>query len=181
MIDSLKEKAARFIIKKKIQSSEFSQRNFSTIFSKTYSFLVLMPSKESDFKYVFPILDYLREQRKNIIVMTYDFRVSLLQPYFKTNAVEHGLKDETKLNLPAKKLLEKLTNMRFDVIIDTNREENLFYSYIAKYLHTNVKIGFTRSGSDSDKYFNFQVINKQHDPETSYKNLLDSIKMFQGN
>jgi hypothetical protein len=137
-----------------------------------------MPDNESDFKFVFPILEYLREQRKNIVVMTYDFRVSLLQPYFKTNAIEHGLKDETPLKLPSKKLQDKLSNMRFDVIIDTNREEILYYSFIAKLLNAQVKIGFARS--DSDKYFNFQVINKQNDPETSYKNLIDSLKMFQG-
>lgn len=179
MIGTLKEKAARFIVKKRVPEVEFSQRNFSAIFAKTYSFLILMPASEADFRFVFPILDYLREQRKNIVVMTYDFRVSLLQPYFKTNAIEHGLKDETKLNLPSKKLLDKLSNLRFDVIIDANRDENLFYSYIAKCLNTNVKIGFTRS--DSDKYFNFQVVNRQNDPESSYRNLLESLKMFQGN
>jgi len=178
MISLLKERAARFIVKNKVPGGEFSQRNFSSIFAKTYSFLVLMPANESDFRFVFPILEYLREQRKNIVVMTYDFRVSLLQPYFKTNAIEHGLRDETKLNLPSKKLLGKLSNMRFDVVIDTNREEVLYYSYIAKSLNSHVKIGFVRS--DSDKYFNFQVINKQNDPETSYKNLLDCLKMFQG-
>ena len=178
MIASLKERAARFIVKKRVPVGEFSQRNFSSIFAKTYSFLVLMPANESDFRFVFPILEYLREQRKNIVVMTYDFRVSLLQPYFKTNAIEHGLRDETKLSLPAKKLLEKLSNMRFDVVIDTNREEILYYSYVAKSLNSQVKIGFARS--DSDKYFNLQVMNKQNDPEASYKNLLDCLKMFQG-
>lgn len=178
MITTLKQRAARFIVKNRIHGSEFSQRNFSSIFAKTYSFLILMPANEADFKFVFPILDYLRDQRKNIVVMTYDFRVSLLQPYFKTNAIEHGLKDETKLSLPSKKLLEKLSSLRFDVIINANREENLFYSYISKSLGTGVKIGFVRS--DSDNYFNFQVINKQNDPETSYKNLIESLKMFQG-
>ena len=178
MISALKEKAAKFVIRKRVPGVKFNQRNFSGILARTYSFLILMPSKETDFRFVFPMLDYLREQRKNIVVMTYDFRVSLLQPYFKTNAIEHGLKDETKLSLPSRKLLEKLLSMRFDVIIDSNREENLFYSYIAKSLSTNIKIGFTRS--DSDNYFNFQVVNKQNDPETSYKNLLDCIKMFQG-
>jgi hypothetical protein len=178
MITILKERAARFIVKRRVQVGEFSQRNFSAIFSKTYSFLILMPANESDFRFVFPVLEYLREQRKNIVVMTYDFRVSLLQPYFKTNAIEHGLKDETQLKLPSKKMLDKLSNMRFDVIIDANRDEILYYSYIAKSLTANVKIGFVRS--DSDKYFNFQIINKQNDPETSYRNLLDSLKMFQG-
>ena len=177
MIDTLKERAARYFIKKRNPGIEFSQRNFSGIFSKTYSFLILMPANESEFRFVFPLLDYLREQRKNIVVMTYDFRVSLLQPYFKTNAIEHGLRDETKLNLPSKKLLDKLSNMRFDVIIDSNREENLFYSYVAKSLNTNIKIGF--AGSDSDNYFNFQVVNTQNDPETSYRNLLNCLKMFQ--
>ena len=93
MIGTLKERAARFIVDKRVPGSEFSQRNFSGIFAKTYSFLVLMPASETDFRFVFPLLEYLREQRKNIVVMTYDFRVSLLQPYFKTNAIEHGLKD----------------------------------------------------------------------------------------
>ena len=87
-------------------------------------------------------------------------------------------KDETKLSLPSKKLLDKMSSLRFDVIIDANREENLFYSYISKSLIMNIKIGFARS--DSDNYFNFQVINKQNDPETSYRNLLESLKMFQG-
>ena len=178
MIEAIKERAARFIVKRRSPGGEFSQKNFSSIFAKTYSFLILMPANESDFKFVFPILEYLREQRKNIVVMTYDFRVSLLQPYFKTNVIEHGLKDETQLKLPSKKLQDKLSNMRFDVIIDTNREESLYYSFIAKLLNAQVKIGFARS--DSDKYFNFQVINKQNDPETSYKNLIDSLKMFQG-
>lgn len=178
MISTIKKRAAKFIVNKKVPGEEFSQRNFSSIFSRTYSFLVLMPASESDFRFVFPILDYLREKRKNIVVMTYDFRISLLQPYFKTNAIEHGLKDETSLKLPSKKILDKLSNLQFDVIIDTNREEILYYSYIAKILGAQVKIGFRRT--DSDKYFNFQVINKQNDPETSYKNLLDCLKMFQG-
>lgn len=178
MISSIKEKAARFIVNRRVPEREFAQRNFSSIFARTYSFLILMPSDESDFRFAFPVLEYLREQRKNIVVMTYDFRISLLKPYFKTNAIEHGVKDETQLKLPSKKLLSKLSNMRFDVIIDANREENLYYSYVAKALNSQVKIGFVRS--DSDKYFNFQVINKQNDPETSFKNLLDCLKMFQG-
>jgi hypothetical protein len=176
MIENLKEQAAKFIVRKRIQREEFNQRNFSSIFTKTYSFLVIMPLDERDFRLVFPILDYLRDQRKNIVVMTNDFRISLLQPYFKTNAIEHGLKDVTKLNLPSKSLLHKLSNMRFDVIIDTNRTEVLYYSVIAKSLNAQIKIGFVRS--DSDNYFNFQVSSRLNDPELSYQNLLNCLKMF---
>jgi len=176
MIEALKNKAARFIVKKRIPEIDFHQRNFSSVFTKTYSFLILMPANERDFRLVFPILEHLKEQRKNIIVMTHDFRISLLQPYFKTNAIEHGLNDITKLNLPSKGLLHKLSNMRFDVLIDTNRDEILYYSYVAKSLDVPLKIGFVRKNSDG--YFNFQVVSKQNDPEISYKNLLDCLKMF---
>jgi hypothetical protein len=175
MIDTLKEKAARFIINK-TPKKNFDQRSFSSIFTKTYSFLILMPTDERDFRLVFPILEYLREQRKNIVVMTYDFRISLLQPYFKTNAIEHGLKDLTAFNLPSRSMINKLSQMRFDVIIDTNREEVLYYSFVAKSINAQVKIGFVRP--DSDKYFNFQIANNRNDPEVSYRNLLHSLKMF---
>lgn len=176
MIENLKKQAARFVVKKRIPRTEFNQKNFTSVLARTYSFLVIMPLDERDFRLVFPILDYLREQRKNIVVMTNDFRISLLQPYFKTNAIEHGLKDVNKLNLPSKSLLHKLSNMRFDVIIDTNRTEVLYYSVIAKSLNAQVKIGFVRS--DSDSYFNFQVEGSQNDPEISYQNLLNCLKMF---
>ena len=176
MIDNLINRAARFIVKNRIPEIEFDHRNFSSVFTRTYSFLIIMPENERDFRLIFPILEYLKEQRKNIVVITHDFRVSLLAPYFKTNAVAHGINEATKLNLPSKKLLNKLSNMRFDVLIDTNREENLYYSYIAKSLNVGVKIGFVRS--DSDNYFNFQIVNKQNDPEVSYNNLLHCLKMF---
>jgi len=176
MIENLKKQAAKFVVNKRIPRTEFNQRNFTSVLARTYSFLVIMPLDERDFRLVFPILDYLREQSKNIVVMTNDFRISLLQPYFKTNAIEHGLKDVNKLNLPSKSLLHKLSNMRFDVIIDTNRTEVLYYSVIAKSLTSQVKIGFVRS--DSDRYFNFQVTGSQNDPEISYQNLLNCLKMF---
>jgi len=176
MIATLKEQAARFIVKKKIPQNDFHQKDFSSIFTRTYSFLILMPLDEKDFRLVFPVLEYLREQRKNLIVLTNDFRISLLQPYFKTNSIEHGIKDITKLNLPSKNFLNKLSKMRFDVIIDMNRKEVLYYSFIAKSLNAQVKIGFVRS--DSDKYFNFQVVNNQNDPEISFQNLLNCLKMF---
>ena len=176
MISTLKQQAAKFIVKKRIPEPDFHHRNFTSVFTKTYSFLILMPASEKDFRLVYPILEYLKEQRKNIVVMTYDFRISLLQPYFKTNAIEHGLNDTTTLNLPSRSLLKKLSSMRFDVLIDTNREENIYYSYVAKLLNIQLKIGFVRA--DSDKYFNFQVAQKQNDPDISYKNLLDCLKMF---
>jgi hypothetical protein len=176
MISTIKEQAARFILRKRAARKEFDQRNFSSVFKKSYSFLVLMPVDDRDFRLSVPVLEYLKEQRKNVVVFTNDFRISLLPTYFKTNAIEHGINDITKLKLPARNMLSKLSKHRFDVIIDLNRQEKLFYSFITKTLNAPLKIGFVNS--ESDNYFNMQIANSKNDPEISYNNLLNCLKMF---
>lgn len=176
MIEALKEQAAKFIFKKKIVQTEFQPRDFSTVFKRSFAFLILMPENERDFRLSVPILEYLREQKKVIHPMTHDYRISLLPPFFKANAIEHGINDATKLNLPSKKLLSKLERNRFDVVIDMNREEILFYGFVSKTVNAPVKIGFARS--DADNYFNLQVKNHDADPKISYQNLLNCLRMF---
>lgn len=176
MIEAIKEQAARFILKKRAAQKGFNQRSFSSVFQKSFSFLVLMPADDKDFRLSSPVLEYLREQKKNIVVLTNDFRISLLPTYFKANAVEYGIKDVTKLKLPSRNIINKLTNMRFDVIIDLNRQEEIFYTYITKALNVPVKIGFVNS--DSDNYFNMQIANSKNEPEISYNILLNCLKMF---
>lgn len=176
MISAIKEHAARFILRKSGVKEQFNQRNFSAVFDKVFSFLILMPADDKDFRLSLPALEYLKEQKKTVFVMTNDYRISLLPTYFRLNSIEHGIKDVTKLNLPAKGVQNKLSKMRFDVIIDLNRQESVFYSYIAKTISAQVKIGFVRS--DADSYFNLQIANYQGDPEVSYNNLLNCLKMF---
>jgi hypothetical protein len=176
MIEAIKEHAARFILRNRTAHKKFNKRNFSSVFQKSFSFLVLMPADDRDFRLSTPVLEYLKEQKKNIVVLTNDFRISLLPTYFKTNAVEYGIKDITKLKLPTRNIINKLTNMRFDVIIDLNREEEIFYTYITKALNAPVKIGFVNS--DSDNYFNMQIAHSKNGPEISYNNLLNCLKMF---
>jgi len=176
MIGILKEQAAKYFLKKRLSYKEFDQRNFASVFKRSFSFLVLMPRDERDFRLTIPVMEFLREEKKSIVTMTYDYRISLLPTFLKPNAIEHGINDVTKLNLPSKKILGKLDNMRFDVVIDMNREEVLFYSFISKFVNAPVKIGFARS--DADDYFNLQVINDQGNPEISYQNLLNCLKMF---
>jgi hypothetical protein len=135
-----------------------------------------MPADDRDFRLSTTVLEYLKEQKKNVVVLTNDFRISLLPTFFKANSVEHGIKDVTKLKLPTKNIINKLKRMRFDVIIDLNREEEIFYKYITRLLDVPLKIGFVNT--DSDNYFNMQIANSRNDPEISYNNLLNCLKMF---
>lgn len=176
MIESLKKQAARFIVNKKFTDKKFSEREFSKFFRKSFSFLVLMPSNDVDFHHSFVVLDFLKQNKKNIIALTHEHRISLLPPSYKPNAIGHGIKETNKLKLPSRSLLNRLAQIRIDVVLDLNRSEALYYNYIASFVNSTVKIGFVRS--DSDRYFNLQILNKADDPDISYQNLLNCLKMF---
>ncbi len=176
MIESLKEQAAKFILNKKFKKPEFTARDFSSVFEKSFSFLVLMPKDERDFHYAISILNFLKENKKTPTIVTYDFRVSLLPPALKSNVIEHGISDINKLNLPAKSLIDKIDKIRYDVVIDANRENVLLYNFITRHVKARVHLGFART--DSDKYFNLQIVNNESSPELSYRNLLNCLQML---
>ncbi len=176
MIGPIKEKAAKFIVNQKLKEHKFGALDFSTIFKRSYSFLVLMPKDEKDFWFAVEVLNFLKESKKNVTAMTNDFRVSLLPSAYKVSAVEHGINDKTKLELPTKKFLNRIKKMQFDVVIDTNRQQVLFYNFLANFVNPPVRIGF--SGENADKYFNLQIVNNKSEPEISYQNLLNCLKMF---
>lgn len=176
MIGTLKEQAAKFIINRKPGGQLFNEREFSSIFKHSFSFLILMPVVEKDFRLAMQLLEFLKESKKNVITMTNDFRISLLPPSLKNSAIEHGINEKNKLDLPSRKILQKLDKMRFDVVIDMNRSEVLYYSFVTKHLKSPIKIGFVRP--NSDKYFNLQIVNNSTDAEIAYQNLLNCLKMF---
>lgn len=176
MILPIKEKAAEFIINLKLRDHKFDELEFSRVFNRSYSYLVLMPKDNTDFRHAVEVLNFLREAKKNVIALTNDFRVSLLPTAFKVSAVEHGINDKTKLDLPSKKFLNRLKKMQFDVVIDTNRQPVLYYNFIANFVNSPVRIGF--SGKNADQYFNLQIVNNKNESENSYQNLLNCLKMF---
>ena len=88
----------------------------------------------------------------------------------------YEIRDISKIKLPTKKLLSKLSEKNFDVVVDLNRKENLFYSYAVSQVKSQLKIGFEKK--DSDKFYNFQVSYKGKEPEEAYKYLVNCLQMF---
>ena len=177
MFEFLKEKIAEKVIAKQLKDQNFEQHTFTGFFKSSYTFFVAMPEEDRDFTYSLPILNFLAENKKSAMILTRDFKVSLLPQRFKSKAIEYSEKDITKWKLPARQLIDKLSEMQFNVSIDLNRKDSLFHSYIANIVKTPLKIGFVKS--DSDKFYNFQIINHEDNPEISYQNFLNCLKMFQ--
>jgi hypothetical protein len=176
MIEIIKEKTARFLISKKLKNVTLSEQSFLAVFKRSGSFLVLMPEDEKDFRTSFFILDYVEQLNKSIKVLTKDYRVSLLPAKYRNKSIEIGISDLNKLDLPNNKLTNKLAELKFDGVIDLNRRDNLFYSFVTNLVKADLRIGFSKR--DSDKYYNFQIANTENDPEKSYNNFLNCLKMF---
>ncbi|MCH7964941.1 MAG: hypothetical protein IH852_13495 [Bacteroidetes bacterium] len=172
----IKQKAAKILVNLKLKRGEFYNQSFSSAFKSSNSFLVLMPADNKDFQYAVNILDYLEELKKDFSILTFDYRVSLLPLRFRERAHGHGIKDINKIDLPSRRLISNLTKKKYDALLDLNRKEQLFYTYVSGIMNAAVSIGFTKSFAD--KAYNIQIANSETNSKISYENLLNCLKML---
>lgn len=176
MIDLIKENLSRFLISRKLKNIVLNEQDFSEALRRSGSFLILMPEDEKDFRASYIILEYLENLNKSIKILTRDYRISLMPAKFRNKAMEFGIADLNKLDLPSHKLIEKLSDMKFDGVMDLNRKDDLFYSYASNLVNARIRIGFSKKGAD--KFYNFQIANNDVESELAYSNFLNCLKMF---
>ncbi len=172
----VKQKAAKIFINLNLKKGEFDNQSFSSAFKGSNSFLILMPDDDKDFQYAVNILDYLEELKKDYSILTFDYRVSLLPLRFRKKTLGHGMKDINKIELPSRRLTSNLTKKKYDVLLDLNRKEQLFYTYISGIVSAAVSIGFAKGFAD--RVYNIQIANSETNPKISYENLLNCLKML---
>jgi len=172
----VKQKAAKIFINLNLKKGEFDNQSFSSAFKGSNSFLILMPDDDKDFQYAVNILDYLEELKKDYSILTFDYRVSLLPLRFRKKTLGHGMKDINKIELPSKRLTSYLTKKQYDALLDLNRKEQLFYTFVSGIMSAAVSIGFAKSFAD--KVYNIQIVNSETNPKISYENLLNCLKML---
>jgi hypothetical protein len=177
MLGFIKDKIAEKFVEKQLREKHFEAHSFTDLLAKAFTYFIVMPGDDRDFTYSLEVLNFLSAGNKSAMVLTRDFKVSLLPQRFRSRAVPYSEKDITKLNLPSKRLIQKLNEMQFNVAVDLNRRENLFCSFSLNMVQAPVRVGFAKA--DSDRFYNLQVINKEDNPEISYKNFLNCLKMFQ--
>ena len=176
MIESIKNNISRFFISNKLKHNELSEQDFSQALKRSGSFFVLMPEDEKDFRSSFIVLEHLDHLNKAVKILARDYRISLMPAKFRNRSIEFGVNDLNRLNLPNHKLIGKLSEMKFDGVIDLNRKDELFYSYAANIVNAKIRIGYSKK--NSDKYYNFQIANNYVESEVSYNNFLNCLKMF---
>ncbi len=176
MISFVKEKIADLFIARKSKSVQFTIRSFKDFFKKSFTYLVLMPDNDTDFHYAIEVLKGLSLNKKHATVFTREFRANLVPMKYRPQVIEYTDKDIGRFSVPSKKLMERLSSMRFNVVLDLNRKDNVFCSIVASKVNAPIKVGFRKS--NSDKFYNLQIISKEENIEQTYKNFLSCLEMF---
>jgi len=176
MIKLFKDIVAKVVLNKISKQTKYSEQRFNLYFQRSYSFLLVMPENENDFTNSFPILEYLDKNKKNISILTYDYRVSKLPVKFKSKVIDHGVKDMNKFDLPVKNFTNRLNENKFDVILDLNKDENFFHKILVCKIKSSLKVGFEKP--NSDKCYNVMIRNEKNNSENSYQNFLNCLRMF---
>ena len=104
MLDFLKHKIAEKVVDKQLKEQHFELHTFTDFFDKAFTFFIAMPEDDRDFTYSLNVLSFLAETKKSAMVMTKDFKVSLLPQKFRGRAVEYSDKDINQVETPFKKI-----------------------------------------------------------------------------
>lgn len=176
MIDSIKQQIAHFLVTRKAKDNFVEKKSFKDLLKNSFRFLILMPFNEVPFHKALEVLKFFDGLNKETIAFTQDFRVNLLPQKFRSSAMDFGVLDINKLKLPSKKLEKKFEGVKFDVVIDLEKEDNLFNSMLICLVDAPVKVGFRKK--NSDQFYSLQIDNNEDNPEIFYKNLLNCLQMF---
>ena len=176
MIKLFKDIAAKVVLNKISKQTKLPEQRFNLFFQKSYSFLLVMPENEDDFTNSFLILEYLENKKKNISILTYDYRVSKLPVKFKSRVIDHGVKDMNKFALLVKDFTNRLNEKKFDVVLDLIKDGNYFHKILVCKIKSLLKVGFEKP--NGDKFYNVMIRIEENNSENSYQNFLNCLRMF---
>ena len=176
MFEGLKKKIAHFIIQKKYLLKSSKEFSFNKVISNANDLLFVMPKDDKDFFSSFEILKYYQIHKKAITLFLPEHKYSLVPDKEKFKFISYHINQITKLNLPSKNLVHSLSQKEFDVVVDLNRSEDVFFSAVANVVKTKIRVSFEKEYSG--QYYNMQIADKNTDPEVAYRSFLNYLRMF---
>lgn len=176
MFEEFKNRIGYFIFKKKMLKNFDDKFTFNNFVEESVNYLLILPLNDLDFNNSFDVAKYFQIHKKNVTLFLPEHRKNLIRLSGNYETISYSLDDISRLGLPNKPLKEKLLNQKFDVLIDLEREDNLFLVSVVSLMKAKFKVGFKKNAVEN--LYNFQLVNSKINSEISYRNLLNSLKMF---
>jgi hypothetical protein len=176
LFEEYKNRLGYFILKKKLIKDFNSTNSFKNFIGNSSNYIIILPLNDSDFNNSFDIVKYFNLHKKNVTLFLPDHKVNTNNIIQNYNCISYNFDDTSKCGLPTKSFGQKIGGYNFDVLIDLERESNLFLVAVTAIVKAKYKVGFKKS--EIDNIYNFELINNKINSEISYRNLLNSLKMF---
>jgi len=176
MISKIKDKIALFIAKHRFARKQNVIQSFQKCFSNANEIFIILPTSAINYSSaVVDVIQFVISQKKRItFIYKIEFK-NYLPTGYRHIAIEFSELDKTKLGLPSKEIINKINKLNFDLVIDLNLEEDIFATSVANIPQSDFRIGFVKNNSDI--FYNYQLT-KEINSEKSYRNLLNSLRMF---
>lgn len=176
MLEDYKNKIGYFLFKKKMLRNYNDNFSFKNFVENSFDYVLILPLNELDFKNSFEVARYFKIHKKNVTLFLPEYRENLISLSSDFNMISYNLDEISKLGLPTKQMKDKIAKYKFDVLVDLERDENLFLASVTSLINAKFKVGFKKTNIEN--LYNFQLINSKINSEISYRNLLNSLKMF---
>jgi len=176
MISNIKNKIGILFAKRKFIRGQKNGKSFQNFFFEAKEVLIILPNLENNFiEEVIKIIRFVYIHKKKIFIIYKSGNQKYLPTDFEYSSHEISKIDKTKFELPTKELADKIKKYTFDIVIDLNLKNDLFSSALANIPLSDFRIGFIKN--KSDLFYNFQIPSEINS-EKSYRNLLNSLRMF---
>ena len=153
-----------------------SSYSFNNFIENSENYIIILPLNDQDFANSFDIAKYFKIHKKAVTLFLPEHKVNSIEITSNYDYISYDLDDITKFGLPTKSFIQKINESKFDVLIDLERESNLFLTAVTSLFNAKFKVGFKKN--DLESLYNFQLANTKINSEISYRNLLNSLKMF---
>lgn len=176
MFEEIKNKIGYYIYKKKIFKEFSTTSSFKDFIKNSYNYIIILPLNDQDYANSFDIAKYFKIHKKEVTLLLPEHKVNIMEITSNYNYISYSYDNISKFGLPTKEYIEKIGEQKYDVLIDLEREDNLFLTAVTSLLDAKFKVGFKKTNLES--LHNFQLANTKINSEISYRNLLNSLKMF---
>lgn len=176
ILDPVKQFVANFQVRRINKLQKKNPVSFNNFIDHSVEFFIILPQGKSRDESVNDLFSFLLSHSKRVSVFATVEDFNYFPFRMKTQLIDYTLGEITKFNLPDKNLAQRLHKRKFDVAIDLNLSENIFYSTIMNLIKAKFLIGFSKENSDT--YYNVQINGDLNNPKLAYENLLKSLRMF---
>jgi hypothetical protein len=178
MFEKIKNRIAHFTVRHKYLHKNKDAVAYANIIKNSFTVFIIMPEHDYDFHYSMEVLRYIVESKNKKIITLFlpEHKYNFFPEREKHKYISYHLQQINKFRLPDNKLVSRLDNQEFDVVLDLNRNEDVFFSAVANIVKSKIRVSFAKKSSES--YYNLQINDKSETPEAAYKNFLNYLQMF---